>query len=430
MPADAPAPPLPDGPSAPAAVQGPLFARDPQGALLRARRRHGPVFTLRLPLVGPVVVVASPDAVERIAARDPEAARAGAARRGVLPQASARSLFGSDGAEHRAVRARSAPPFDAARVEARRAAMVTRAEAHVDTWPTGRPLALLNRMRTLAEDLFVRFVLGLEDDARARELTRIVGRILRTPGNPPLAPPDRDQAPPLGPLLHLEVERRLKPLRAFLTREVADRRAGRTAPTGGLLDHVAGTGMDDGRIVDELLVVLAAAQEPMAIGLTRVTDRYARDPEVVEHLLAAGPDDPAFDAVASEALRLHPPALASLRQLTAPVEVAGQALGPGTNVMVPFPLLHRDPDVFPDPHRFDPARFLATPPPPTLLPFGVGERRCPGEPLAGVELRAVVPTVLRRLRLQPLSPEPERAVQRATVLVPQRSGLTLAHARA
>lgn len=426
---DHPATALPDGPSAHPLVQSPVFARDPQGALLRARARYGPVFTLRLAGVGPVVVAATTDALEVIADADPGGSSAGTARRGVLPQAARASMFGSDGDEHREVRARIAPPFDARRVADREAAMAERAAAHVASWPVGRPFRLLSRARTLAEDLFVRFVLGVEDDVRARMVVQAVGATLRTPGNPPLTPPDRDEQRPLGPLVHAEFHRRLRPLRGLLTREVADRRSGRIPMGDGILGHVAATGLSDERIVDELLVVLAAAQEPMAIALTRVLDRYARDPELVAALDRDGPDAPAFDAVASEALRLHPPALASLRTLTRDVEVGGHALPAGTDVMVSFTLLNRDPTVFPDPARFDPSRFLDGPPPPTFLPFGIGERRCPGEPLAGAELRASVPAVLSALRLRPLSREPERAVQRATVLVPQRSALVVASRR-
>ncbi|CAB4892766.1 unannotated protein [freshwater metagenome] len=424
-----PSPALPPGPTAHPLAQAAVFARDPQGALLRARARYGPVFTLRFAGVGPVVVAATSDAIELVADADPTASRAGEARRRVLPQASARSMFGSDGDEHRQVRARITPPFDARRVAEREVAMTERARAHVKTWPIGRPFRLLSRTRTLAEDLFVRFVLGVEDDVRARMVVQAVGAALRTPGNPPLTPPDRDEQRPLGPLLHAEFERRLRPLRGLLTREVADRRSGRIPMGDGILAHVAASELSDERIVDELLVVLAAAQEPMAIALTRVLDRFARDPALVDALDRDGPDAPAFDAVASEALRLHPPALASLRTLTRDVVVGGHALSAGTDVMVAFTLLNRDPATFPDPDRFAPSRFLDGPPPPTFLPFGIGERRCPGEPLAGVELRATVPTVLAALRLRPLSREPERAVQRATVLVPQRSALVVATRR-
>lgn len=424
-----PSPPLPSGPTAHPLAQAAVFARDPQGALLRSRARYGPVFTLRFAGVGPVVVAATADAVELVADADPEGSAAGSARRGVLPQASQRSMFGSDGAEHRRVRARIAPPFDPRRVADRETAMAERVQAHVDAWPVGRPFRLLSRTRTLAEDLFVRFVLGVEDDVRARMVVQAVGRTLRTPGNPPLTPPDRDEQRPLGPILHAELHRRLRPLRGLLAREVEDRRSGRVPAGDGIVGHLAATDLSDERIVDELLVVLAAAQEPMAIAMTRVLDRYARDPSLADALLRDGPGAPAFDAVASETLRLHPPALASLRTVRRDVVVGGHALPAGTDVMVPFTLLNRDPATFPDPGRFDPARFLDGPPPPTFLPFGIGERRCPGEPLAGAELRATVPTVLSALRLRPLAREPERAVQRATVLVPQRSGLVVASRR-
>lgn len=420
---------LPPGPSAHPAVQAALLARDPQGALLRARNRHGPVFTLRLALVGPVVAVATPDAFDVISDGDPGTTAAGEARRGVLPQSSPRSMFGADGDEHRAVRARIAPAFDARRVAERHAAMRAVAEAHVDRWPTGRPFALLSRTRRLAEELFARFVLGASDATRARAIAQALGSTLRTPGNPPLTPPDRDELRPAGTLLHAEFERRLRPLRELLAREVRDRRSERVPMGSGILGHVATTDLEDDEVVAELLVVLAAAQEPPGIALTRVIDRYARDPRLVAQLDAQGPDDPSFDAVASEALRLHPPAMGSLRTLRDDLTVGGHDLPAGTDVMVPFTLMNQDRDVFAEPDRFRPARFLDGPPPPTFRPFGSGERRCPAEPLSGVELRAVVPAVLSCLDLRPLSRGPERAVQRATVMVPHRGALTVARRR-
>jgi pentalenene oxygenase len=90
--------------------------------------------------------------------------------------------------------------------------------------------------------------------------------------------------------------------------------------------------------------------------------------------------------------------------------------------MLPIPLLHRDPDAFPLPHTFDPARFAArAPDPPALMPFGAGPRRCLGEALAQAEIRTLVPAILSRFRVRPLSRRPERMVLRGTVLVPRMS---------
>jgi hypothetical protein len=270
---------------------------------------------------------------------DPDRAHAGEARRGVLPQASPRSMFGSDGELHSAVREEFESPSPDA--------IAAIAERHIAGWPSDRPFRILSRLRPLVEEVFVRLVMK-ETGERSDAIVEVMGRILRTPGNPPLTPPDKDQAPPLGAVFHAAFERRIKPL---------------------------------------------------------------------------------LDAVIKEVLRLRPPALASLRRLTWPAEVAGHTLAAGTNVMVSIPLLHRDAAVWDKPDEFRPERFVDVDPPPTYTPFGGGRRRCPGEAVAWAELMTVVPLVLERRSLRHAWPRPERPVQRATVLVPHRSGLVTAAVR-
>jgi cytochrome P450 family 135 len=178
-----------------------------------------------------------------------------------------------------------------------------------------------------------------------------------------------------------------------------------------------------GRGRDELLVVLAAAQEPPAVALTRVLDRLARSPELRE----AFGDPGARGAIVRETLRLHPPVLAVLRRLAVAREVAGHVLPPGVVVMLPFPLLHRDPRVFVAPNAFRPGRWTAADAPAgPFRPFGDGARRCIGERLAHAYFDCVVPAILGCVRLRALWPRPERMVLRGTVLPPHRSGLALA----
>jgi cytochrome P450 len=99
----------------------------------------------------------------------------------------------------------------------------------------------------------------------------------------------------------------------------------------------------------------------------------------------------------------------------------------GATVMVPTTLLHRDPRAYTDPERFEPGRWAGSAPPASFhFPFGGGARRCIGEPLAHAEIETVVPTVLERLKLKPLTAEPEPMVQRATVLAPKRGLLVRA----
>jgi cytochrome P450 len=169
-----------------------------------------------------------------------------------------------------------------------------------------------------------------------------------------------------------------------------------------------------------------AAQEPPSIALTWLLDRLGREPELAEQLVAE-PRGRRADAIVRETLRLQPPASGSLRRLLEPLSVGENELPAGAGVLVPTSLLHRDRRGFTDPDRFEPERWLADPaltwP---FFPFGGGARRCVGEPLAHAEIETVVPALLRTLRLRPVSADPERMVQRATVLVPQRSLLVRA----
>jgi cytochrome P450 len=158
-------------------------------------------------------------------------------------------------------------------------------------------------------------------------------------------------------------------------------------------------------IVDELLALLMAAQEPAAAELSWLLERVARNPELAGPL-AAGQEG--RTGVVDETLRVRPAAIAALRRLSAPATVAGHHLPPRVTVMLPIVLLQRDTGVF--------------------LPFGGGGRGCLGEALFRTYVDAIVPVVLRSLRLTPAWPAPERMVLRGTILVPHRGALIIARA--
>lgn len=107
-----------------------------------------------------------------------------------------------------------------------------------------------------------------------------------------------------------------------------------------------------------------------------------------------------------EILRLHP-ILMVIRQVTQPLELHGVTLPPGTNLGYSPQALYRDPDIFPDPARLDPDRWLPerTPPIPVgaFNPFGEGRHRCIGEHFAWAELMTALVVLLPRwqLRLAP-----------------------------
>ena len=110
-----------------------------------------------------------------------------------------------------------------------------------------------------------------------------------------------------------------------------------------------------------------------------------------------------------------------------PFEIAGYHLPPGTVVAPNIWLTHHRDDIYPDPEAFRPERFLEQAPEPYgWLPFGGGIRRCLGASFAIFEMRTVIPTVLRQVRLRPASPQLERVKREAVTFVPARGTRVIA----
>ena len=406
------------------------FHRDPLGFLRAAQAELGDVFLVRLLTARPLAVVADPGAVAALLSSDHGPGRAGEARRVILPFASTRSVFGGDGEGHGAARARIAPAFAAQAMGERREQMSQIAARCVSTWPRQRPFRLLEAMREITDEIFVRLVLGVDEEEIAGGLIQAVRKMLNVPGNPPSTLPGPGNGL-IGAVGQRLFERRQAPVARQLARAVEARR-GRPDPArpdvlGSML--AAEPTLETAAIVDELMSLLMAAQEPPAIALTWLLDRIAREPGLPA-AFATEPEGELATAAIAETLRLQPPASAALRQLTEPFEVGGFTLPAGTDVVIPTSLLQRDPRAYERPDQFLAERRRdGEAPAGFYFPFGGGDRRCVGEPLARAEFATVLPAVLAQLRLKPLAEQPEPMVQRATVLVPKRSLLVSASPR-
>src|SRR5215208_741375 len=422
----APATTLPPGPQAGRLAQSVAFHRDPLSFLRRNLERFGEVFTIRVAVAGPMVVVADPNAAGRVVDSDPAAGHGGEARRRILGMVSPQSVLGADGAQHDEARGRLEGAFTREALHGLEEPMTAIATRHAAAWPRSRPLRVLPRMRALLDEVFVRLVLGVRDEQRAQALARAIGRMLWTPGNPPFPPPGERNGL-AGLVAQRLFDRRVEPVARLLAAEVDARRAQgdeRHDAIGCML--AARPELSTPQAVDQLIPLLMAGQEPPAAALTWLVDRFAREPGAADRCLAAGPDDPRTEAFVRETLRVTPPVHSVVRRLTRPLDAGGHQLPAGTVAMVPTVLLHRDARSFPEPDQFRPERFLSIDEGPAYLPFGGGNRRCLGEWLARAEIAHVLPAVLRQVRLRAMWPSVERMVVRGTVLVPHRSGLAIA----
>ena len=91
----------------------------------------------------------------------------------------------------------------------------------------------------------------------------------------------------------------------------------------------------------------------------------------------------------------------------------------GTLVVPHITLVHRRPDLYPDPLAFQPERFLdARAGTYTWIPFGGGPRRCIGAAFSLIETRIVLRTILQNAQLQPTNKPSERVARHTVTIVP------------
>ncbi|XP_030538944.2 cytochrome P450 81E8-like [Rhodamnia argentea] len=94
---------------------------------------------------------------------------------------------------------------------------------------------------------------------------------------------------------------------------------------------------------------------------------------------------PYLQNIISETLRLHPPAPLLIPHYSSDeCVIGGYDMPRGTIVLINAWAIHRDPKQWPDPMAFKPERFESGDGRTNrlMLPFGMGRRSCPGEPLA------------------------------------------------
>jgi cytochrome P450 len=195
-----------------------------------------------------------------------------------------------------------------------------------------------------------------------------------------------------------------------------------------------GEPMSDRQVRDEVLTLFIAGHETTAAALAWALYELARAPSLYEAVEAeadalSGPpgagDLPRLalaTRVFKEALRKYPPVYLVGRDAVADTELAGARIPRDTNVSFSPYSLHFRPDLWPEPARFEPARFTpeaeAARHRYAYLPFGAGPRVCIGMGFALLEGPLVLATMLRHARFEALGPD--EPVASSATLRPRR----------
>ncbi|CAL1299492.1 unnamed protein product [Larinioides sclopetarius] len=118
-----------------------------------------------------------------------------------------------------------------------------------------------------------------------------------------------------------------------------------------------------------------------------------------------------LDCVLKESSRLYPTVSLFARQANEDTKISGYTIPKGASCVAFLYCLHRDPEVFPDPEKFDPNRFLPenklSIPDYAFLPFSVGPRSCMGFKYAEMLSKTIVTQMLRNFTLQSLDKRDE-----------------------
>ncbi len=93
-----------------------------------------------------------------------------------------------------------------------------------------------------------------------------------------------------------------------------------------------------------------------------------------------------------EAIRMVSPVMYMRRTATKDTEIRGQKVAEGEKVIMYYGAANRDPEVFPDPDRFDAARANGK----DHVAFGIGPHVCLGQRVANMQLEAVYRQILTR----------------------------------
>jgi cytochrome P450 len=289
-------------------------------------------------------------------------------------------------------------------------------------------------MEALTLEVILRILLGLDDPAELESLSRHAMTMVHWSASPfgalLMVPVLQRNLGPLTPWR--DFKRDMAALESLVMAQVARRRrAGDATRRVDVLSRLltmseGGVRLSDGELRDLLLMLLFAGYETTATSLCWAFELLLSHPverewleEELRTVTAGAPLQAAhlgqlvrLEAAVREVLRLFPvvPILGMARLAVRPFAVQGVELPVGTKIVPTSYLVQRRADVYPEPHRFRPARFLGIKPDPTAwLPFGGGLRRCVGQPFALHELRVVLAYVLSRTRLRLARPAPSRA---------------------
>ena len=432
---------LPNGPQTPQFIRTLKLVARPLDYLETYAQRYGDAFTVGTKQ-SPFVYLSNPKAIQEIFTADPQLFDSGRGNRILRFLLGDQSLVLLDGDRHQRQRRLLMPPFHGDRMRAYSQLICDITKQVTSQWTIGESFKVRSFMQEITLRVILQAVFGLHEGPRFQQLRQLLSSLLDSIGSPLSSSLlffrslQRDWGPlsPWGRFL-----RQKQQIDQLIYDEIRERREQGDLSGGDILTLLmsardeAGKPLTDEELRDELMTLLVAGHETTASSLTWALYWVHHLPEVQDKLLhelhTLGDDTdpsliarlPYLTAVCQETLRIYPITLTTfMRVLKSPLELMGYEFEAGTALVPCVYLTHQREDLYPEPKRFKPERFLERQfSPYEYFPFGGGNRRCIGMALAQLEMKLVLATIVSRFQLALVDSRPVKPVRRGlTVAAP------------
>ena len=437
---------LPPSPQTLPIVQMLQWIVRPMALMEDCAKREGDLFTLHLGKnFAPVVFVSNPQAIQEILTGDTKEFDApGEANQIVQPLLGKQSVITVSGARHQRQRQLLMPPFHGDRMRTYGQLIENVTEQVISQWKNDQPFCVRSSTQAIALRVILKAVFGLDEGPRGQELEQLLSAMLDETSSPysaamlyfPALQRDLGPLTPWGNFLG-----RQRQTDKLLYQEIQERREQPDPSRTDILSLLmsardeAGEPMTDEELRDELMTLLVAGHETTATSLAWALYWIHKLPSVRDRLLqeldSLGDDPdpstifrlPYLNAVCCETLRIYPVAMLTFpRMVKVPLSLMGYELEPDTAVIGSIYLTHRREDLYPEPEKFRPERFLERQfSAYEFLPFGGGSRRCIGLAFAQFEMKVVLAKILSRFQLALADNREVRPTRRGLVTAPDRS---------
>lgn len=213
-----------------------------------------------------------------------------------------------------------------------------------------------------------------------------------------------------------------------IIRDIIEQRLKSGSKPNDLLDMLletryedTGQPMDTQQLIDEIKILFIAGHETTANALTFTLHLLGNHPEIqqkmFEELVAIESQTQDVveqlqkmsytNAVINESMRLYPPAWITDRENITDDTLLGYHIKKGTLIGVSFYELHRNPNYWENPERFNPERFLGEQKKQSMqyfYPFGAGPRMCIGMGFAMYEMGLALSFIVGKYQIKSSSP--------------------------